>query len=224
MDGAHLMSSYSICSFILIAWRLASGLIYSTLLRLDSKDRIIHFLLDCSAVLTLSEHITNFNESLQYSRKSKVHWPPFIGRDLQHFHLSLVLTFISITFSSLLSRETFFYKMFSTFNLVDVVAENFKKQYNLRLQSQTENSGAFDRAISSLYRATALSLDGKRVAGATSVTEAVTFKKVPWAALPWASPQLCTAPPAEELVSVFMVSSLITDLLTKSKPYKIHLF
>lgn len=103
------MSSYSICSFILIAWRLAPGIIYCTLLRHDSKDRIIHFLLDCSAaLLSLSEHVTNFNESLQHPRKSRVSWPPFIGRDLQHFHLSLVLTFIWIAFSSLLSRETLF--------------------------------------------------------------------------------------------------------------------
>lgn len=102
------MSSYSICSFILIAWRLAPGLIYCTLLRHGSKDRIIHFLLDCSAVLpTPSEHVTNFNESLQCPRKSRVSWPPFIGRDLQHFHLAFVLTFIWIAFSSLLSRETF---------------------------------------------------------------------------------------------------------------------
>lgn len=40
-----------------------------------------------------------------------------------------------------------------------------------------ENFGSFDRAISSLYRPTALSLEGKRVTGATSVTEAVTLKK-----------------------------------------------
>lgn len=40
-----------------------------------------------------------------------------------------------------------------------------------------ENFGAFDSAISSLYRATALSLDGKRLTGSTSVTEAVTLKK-----------------------------------------------
>lgn len=126
MDGAHLMSSYSICSFILVAWRLASGLIYCTLLRLASKDRIIHFLLDCSAVLTLSERIRNFNESLQYPRKSKVHWPPFTGRDLQHLHLSLVLTFIWNAFSSPFSRETFFYKVFSSSNLLNVVAENVK--------------------------------------------------------------------------------------------------
>lgn len=200
------MSSYSICSFILIAWRLASGLIYCTLLRLDSKDRIIHFLLDCSAVLTLSEHITNFNESLQYPRKSKVHWPPFIGRALQHFHLALVSTFIWIAFSLPFQEKPSFAGFFP--HLI----------YWMLLLKILKSSAVWGRNTTwkilmllteqCLYRATALSLDGK---SATSVTEAATFKKgsnLPWAAVPRASPQLCPASPAGELVSVFMASSL----------------
>lgn len=113
MDGAHLMSSYSICSFILIAWRLAPGLIYCILLTNGSKDRIIHFLLNRAVVLlTISKHITNLNESSQYPRKSRVSCPSFIGRDLQHCHLSSVLAYIWIVFSSIppsFQERTFFF-------------------------------------------------------------------------------------------------------------------
>lgn len=83
MDDARLMSSYSICSFILIAWHLAPGLIYCTLLRHGSKDRIIHLPFNCSVVFfTLSKHIANFNESSQYHGKNRVSWTPLIARDL----------------------------------------------------------------------------------------------------------------------------------------------
>lgn len=66
MDGAHLMSSSSICSFILIAWRLAPGLIYRTLLRHGSKDRIIHFLLDWffSLYLNMLQTLMNLYNTL----------------------------------------------------------------------------------------------------------------------------------------------------------------
>lgn len=139
MDGAHLMSSYSICSFILIAWRLAPGLIYCALLRHGSKDRIIYFLLDCSAVLlTLSEHVTNFNESLQYPGKSRGSWPPFRGRDPQHFHLSLVLTFVWIAFSSLLSKETFFLRRGKESSPHILFAECCGRKFQEKMQFEVE--------------------------------------------------------------------------------------
>jgi len=132
MDDARLMSSYSICSFILIAWHLAPGLIYCTLLRHGSKDRIIHLPLNCSVVLlTLSKHTANFNESSQYHGKSRVSWTPLIARDLNTTTYPQCLHVFE-----LLSPPSFQERPFSqdgqnnflpTSYLLNVVAENFKK-------------------------------------------------------------------------------------------------
>lgn len=175
MDGAHLMSSYSICSFILIAWRLAPGLIYCTLLRHGSKDRIIHFLLHSSAApLTLSEHIRNFNESLQHPKRSRVNRPLFfLSSDLQHFHFSFVLTSIWLAFSSSLSKETFSFKRPRVFLLADCCGWNFFFLFFFKVQFLVATQ---HRKLQSLWQSNKLCKTSAAFAGTRAANATVSYR------------------------------------------------
>lgn len=75
--NVHIMSNYSIFCFLLIFQRATRGLIYSTLFKPFSQDRIVNFLLSFSLVLitTVPKQLKILiNQCSQHSCKTIENW------------------------------------------------------------------------------------------------------------------------------------------------------